>query len=129
MGWWVGFGGVSIRSKIAIVENKQENEAAEGGFSFLLVLVLGFCLPELKDCLPCVGNCSSFARLASVRWVLCALQMCCNVRWVVRDFALNVLSLSVCRKFVRVAYNGLALGAVADFGAQNCQYTTKVDAR
>jgi len=24
--------------------------------------------------------------------------------------------------------NGLALGAVADFGAQNCQYTTKVDA-
>ena len=28
-----------------------------------------------------------------------------------------------------VADNGLALGAVADFGAQNCQYTTKVDAR
>jgi hypothetical protein len=28
-----------------------------------------------------------------------------------------------------VAYNGLALGAVADFGALNCQYTTKVDAR
>ena len=26
-------------------------------------------------------------------------------------------------------YNVLALGAVADFGAQNCQYTTKVDAR
>jgi len=25
--------------------------------------------------------------------------------------------------------NGLALGAVADYGAQNCQYTTKVDAR
>jgi len=25
--------------------------------------------------------------------------------------------------------NGLALGAVADFGAQNFQYTTKVDAR
>jgi len=24
--------------------------------------------------------------------------------------------------------NGLALGAVADYGAQNCQYTTKVDA-
>ncbi|MDQ0475594.1 hypothetical protein [Chryseobacterium sp. MDT2-18] len=28
-----------------------------------------------------------------------------------------------------IADNGLALGAVADFGAQNCQYTTKVDAR
>jgi len=25
--------------------------------------------------------------------------------------------------------DGLALGAVADFGAQNYQYTTKVDAR
>jgi len=25
--------------------------------------------------------------------------------------------------------NVLALGAVADFGAQNCQYTAKVDAR
>jgi len=29
----------------------------------------------------------------------------------------------------KVAANGLALGVVADFGAQNCQYTTKVDAR
>jgi len=28
-----------------------------------------------------------------------------------------------------IAGNVLALGAVADFGAQNCQYTTKVDAR
>jgi hypothetical protein len=25
--------------------------------------------------------------------------------------------------------NGLAFGAVADFGALNCQYTTNVDAR
>jgi hypothetical protein len=30
---------------------------------------------------------------------------------------------------LRNAHNGLALGAVADFEAQNCQYTTKVDAR
>lgn len=29
----------------------------------------------------------------------------------------------------RIRYNILALSAVADFGAQNCQYTTKVDAR
>jgi len=28
-----------------------------------------------------------------------------------------------------LAANVLALGAVADLGAQNCQYTTKVDAR
>lgn len=30
---------------------------------------------------------------------------------------------------VGITANVLALGAVADFGAQNCQYTTKVDAR
>jgi len=30
---------------------------------------------------------------------------------------------------LKMSYNVLALGAVADFGAQNCQYTTKVDAR
>jgi len=29
----------------------------------------------------------------------------------------------------KVTHNVLALGAVADFGAQNCQYSTKVDAR
>ena len=42
------------------------------------------------------------------------------------------LLLFVCRcleRFDKMAHNGLALGAVADFGAQNCQYTTKVDAR
>jgi hypothetical protein len=32
--------------------------------------------------------------------VLCALQMCCNVRWAVRDFALNVLSHEGERNFV-----------------------------
>jgi len=32
-------------------------------------------------------------------------------------------------RFDRVAHNGLQLGEVADFGARNCQYTTKVDAR
>jgi hypothetical protein len=31
---------------------------------------------------------------------LCALQMCCNVRWAVRDFALNVVSLEVSRVLV-----------------------------
>ena len=39
---------------------------------------------------------------------------------------------SVCRLWngrPTIGYNVLALGAVADFGAQNCQYTTKVDAR
>ena len=38
---------------------------------------------------------------------------------------------SFCRLFCLFTMNAnvLALGAVADFGAQNCQYTTKVDAR
>jgi len=31
--------------------------------------------------------------------------------------------------FFQITPNGLALGAVADFGAQNSQYTIKVDAR
>ncbi len=36
------------------------------------------------------------------------------------------MSTAVCHS---IGANVLALGAVADFGAQNCQYTTKVDAR
>jgi len=40
---------------------------------------------------------------------------------------MNFFALSV--SFSQLAPNVLALGAVADFGAQNCQYTTKVDAR
>lgn len=35
--------------------------------------------------------------------------------------------LMLCRP--KMAYNGLTLGAVADFGAGNFQYTTKADAR
>ena len=35
----------------------------------------------------------------------------------------------LCRVSLKIADNVLALGAVADFGAQSCQYTTKVDAR
>jgi hypothetical protein len=31
--------------------------------------------------------------------------------------------------FITMTANVLGLGAVADFGAQNFQYTTKVDAR
>jgi hypothetical protein len=37
-------------------------------------------------------------------------------------------ALIVANQFFMLAGNVLALGAVADFGAQNCQYTTKVDA-
>jgi len=44
------------------------------------------------------------------------------------DF-LSVRKFDVSTVALTLACNGLALGAVADFGAQNCQYTTKVDAR
>jgi hypothetical protein len=43
--------------------------------------------------------------------------------------AFNFLIVFTCVFSAQVAHNGLALGAVADFGAQNCQYTIKVDAR
>jgi len=36
---------------------------------------------------------------------------------------------AICAVGFYAGVNGLALGAVADFEAQNCQYTTKVDAR
>jgi hypothetical protein len=39
------------------------------------------------------------------------------------------LKLGVVQLAQPITYNGLALGAVADFGAHNCQYTTKVDTR
>jgi hypothetical protein len=35
----------------------------------------------------------------------------------------------VVMSFSTIAGNGLGLGVRVDFGAQNCQYTTKVDAR
>jgi hypothetical protein len=43
----------------------------------------------------------------------------------------DVIEFFICINFCRctISHNGLALGAVADFGAQNCQLTTKVDAR
>jgi hypothetical protein len=57
--------------------------------------------------------------------------MCCFVGWL---FILSFLFLSLSSKLSAVSFftltaNGLALGAVADFGVKNCQYTTKVDAR
>jgi hypothetical protein len=46
------------------------------------------------------------------------------------QFQFTLISVLILYAFcaARIAHNGLALGAVADFGAQNCQYTTKVDA-
>jgi hypothetical protein len=41
----------------------------------------------------------------------------------------NILFGLIVSAFFSMTANGLALGAVGDFGAQNCQYTTKVDAR
>ena len=44
-------------------------------------------------------------------------------------FSVFVVRFLVVVSLSTLAGNGLALGAVADFGAQNCQYTTNVDAR
>ena len=86
------------KTQILLKNKEAKSDTAEGSFFFFIFLFF-FCLPELKDCLPCAGNCSSFARLASVHWFLCALQMCCNVRRAFRVFALNVLSLVEERNF------------------------------
>ena len=47
--------------------------------------------------------------------VLCALQMCCNVQWAVRDFELKVLSLEGKRNFqigLRTTVQGFALPGI-----------------
>jgi len=59
-----------------------------------------------------------------LRWLAALLPLQKRGRFYVCQLVIFLL----CRQN-RVAHNGLALGAVADFGAQNCQYTTKVDAR
>ena len=48
-----------------------------------------------KEYLPCVGYCSSFAGMVLYVVFLCALQMCCNARWVIRDFTFYVPLLNV----------------------------------
>ena len=59
---------------------------------------------------------------------LCALQMCCNVGWAVRDFALNVLSLEGERNFVLgFAYNGYGF-AMRGY-LENVKPGTKVEQR
>ena len=58
---------------------------------------------------------------AEKAWILKELKYVW-LRSNLRYFVLNFRAL-------KLLYNVLALGAVADFGAQNCQYTTKVDAR
>lgn len=53
-----------------------------------------------ERCVLWVGKIATLLQGWLCVWVLCALQMCCNVRMVVRDFALNVLSLEGERIFV-----------------------------
>jgi len=54
------------------------------------------------------------------------------VAWLFLQFDFIFLCLSIGYiqgRCLTMTANVLALGAVADFGAQNCQYTTKVDAK
>jgi hypothetical protein len=48
-----------------------------------------------------------------------------DIKAILRIFLIMVF-VGFCHK---IRHNGLALGAVADFEAQNCQYTTNVGAR
>ena len=75
------------------------------------------CVSGKTKCAKCVGK--KFPFLCVGYFLFFSVSDCCLVR---------------CRSVGSgsrpvIATNGLALGAVADFGAQNCQYTTKVDAR
>jgi len=61
---------------------------------------------------------------------LANVQFCAwAVHYIVFLFMSFSSKLSVRFGLFTLTANGLALGAVAGFGAQNCQYTTKVDAR
>jgi hypothetical protein len=68
------------------------------------------------------------SKCGAMRWLvpLVAPLLILPKRWLVLSF---VCLFNVCTVVHRVTANVLALGAVADFGAQNCQKTTKVDAR
>jgi hypothetical protein len=87
------------------------------------------------------ANLSIFAGASARKQLFCklkhrlvcrGLQMCCFVRWlfiISSLFSCLFAAKYRCVVFFTLAPNVLALGAVADFGAQNCQYTTKADAR
>jgi len=73
----------------------------------------------------CVGkNSVSFACEAVARVLGQANVPECTVGILFLSFILFTVVV-----FFTLSDNVLALGAVADFGAQNCQYTTKADAR
>ena len=67
-------------------------------------------------------------RLTRCPFVISFLCLWSPVKMVYFFLFLSLVCLS-CRCPNTLAANVLALGAVADFGAPNCQYTTKVDAR
>lgn len=67
-----------------------------------------------------------FCKVGFVRLVLCALQMCCNVRWVVREFALNVLSLEGERNFVLGWFNPCLRHSCIKFNSFSMQTDTKM---
>jgi len=72
-----------------------------------------------------VGNEYWLTRCPFVVLFLC---LCLPVKMVYFFIVFSRLFVVVGSSFT-LAANGLALGAVAEFGAQNCQYNTKVDAR
>jgi len=75
------------------------------------------CVSGKWQCAKCVSEQNHFKLCGGIFLIFCP------------PFFIFLVGLSVEWSSFRLAYNVLALGAVADFGAQNCQYTTKVDAR
>jgi len=76
---------------------------------------------------PFLFNCPRVEMRHTLRFFKIALRI------IVKKIQLNKLPFLSKNDFAfgssAIAFNVLALGAVADFGALNCKYNTKVDAR
>src|SRR5690554_4036091 len=101
---------------------------------FLFCFCVGLCVSSKTKCATCVVAVKLKNKKCAVAKNKNSLHLLVGLA-VNRSRMLskNVGVMSVCLMLVmssnRVSGNVLALGAVADFGGQNCQCTTKVDAR
>jgi len=95
--------------------HKNRDKKLSGGNSFLFFVLF-------KKCGG--AKIKSFSGRLACRPFLCLL-----VSFITALSVIFWSKLVICTIFFTIGGNVLALGAVADFGAQNCQYTTKVDAR
>lgn len=73
-----------------ILLDKRNEKAAFGGF-FISSFFWGAVSAQIKGLFAVCWQLQLFCKVGFCVLALCALQMCCNVRWAVRDFELNVL--------------------------------------